>query len=59
MLMNNPPHEEMPMKKIVVFAAVLVLTVTSLAIADEQVQFNMSNRRAEQAKEVDNDLNVV
>jgi predicted secreted protein len=57
--MINPPHEEMPMKKIVVFAAVLVLTVTSLALADEQIQFNIINLRAEQAKEVANDVMVV
>ncbi len=47
------------MKTFVACAAALVVTISSLAFADEQVQFNIVNLRVDQSREVVNDVMVV
>ena len=47
------------MKTFVACAAALVVTISSLAFADEQVQFNIVNLIVEQSREVVNDVMVV
>jgi len=47
------------MKTFVACTAALVITISSIAFADEQVQFNIVNLRVEQSREVVNDVMVV
>lgn len=47
------------MKKFIAVATSLIMTFASLAVADEQMEFNIVNLRVEQAREVVNDVMVV
>ena len=47
------------MKTIIALTTALLITISSLASADEQIEFNIVNLRAEQAREVANDIMVV
>ena len=47
------------MKIFIAFTAALILSISALAVADEQVQFNIVNLRVEQDRQVSNDVMVV
>ncbi|MGI9538053.1 MAG: SIMPL domain-containing protein, partial [Desulfocapsaceae bacterium] len=54
-----PRDKGFAMKTIVVFITAVVITISSIAFADEPVQFNIVNLRVEQSREVVNDVMVV